>query len=89
MEATNGDLIAHIRNHNPKNNRETLQSASRDGGKTWSEPHSIGAWGLPSHLLSLKDGRLLMSYGHRRKPFGNQARVSADHGKTWSDPIIV
>ena len=89
VEATNGDLIAHIRNHNKKNAGETLQSKSKDGGKTWSEPHNIGVWGLPSHLLRLKDGRLLMSYGHRSKPYGNQARVSADHGKTWSDPIIV
>ena len=89
VEAANGDLIAHIRNHNKKHNRETLQSESRDGGKTWSEPHSIGVWGLPSHLLRLKDGRLMMSFGHRRKPFGNQARVSADHGKTWSEPVIV
>ena len=89
VEAANGDLIVHIRNHNPKHNRETLQSESRDGGKTWSEPHNIGVWGLPSHLLRLKDGRLLMSYGHRRKPYGNQARVSADHGKSWSEPVIV
>ena len=89
VEATNGDLIAHIRNHNKKNAGETLQSESKDGGKTWSEPHNIDVWGLPSHLLRLKDGRLLMSYGHRSKPYGNQARVSADHGKTWSDPIIV
>ena len=30
-----------------------------------------------------------MSYGHRRKPFGNQARVSDDHGKSWSEPVII
>jgi hypothetical protein len=30
-----------------------------------------------------------MSYGHRRKPFGNQARVSNDHGHTWSEPISI
>jgi hypothetical protein len=30
-----------------------------------------------------------MTYGHRRAPFGNQARVSADHGKTWGEPVIV
>jgi sialidase-1 len=89
VEAANGDLIAHIRNHNKKNAGETLQSESKDGGKTWSEAHGIGVWGLPSHLVGLNDGRLLMSYGHRRKPYGNQARVSTDHGKTWSDPIIV
>lgn len=89
VEAANGNLIVQIRNHNAKNERETLQTESTDGGKTWSEPHAIGVWGLPSHLLRLKDGRLLMSYGHRRKPFGNQARISADHGKTWSDPITI
>jgi len=30
-----------------------------------------------------------MTYGHRRAPFGNQARVSADQGRTWSEPIII
>ncbi len=30
-----------------------------------------------------------MSYGHRRKPFGNQARVSEDHGRTWSEPLTI
>jgi sialidase-1 len=89
VEAKDGRIVAQIRNHNKANGGETLQSESSDGGKTWSEPRSIGVWGLPSHLLRLKDGRLLMTYGHRRKPFGNQARVSEDHGKTWSDPMIV
>lgn len=89
VETSKGKLIVHIRNHNTKNSRETLQTESSDGGKTWSEPHSIGVWGLPSHLLRLKDGRLLMSYGHRRKPFGNQARISDDEGKSWSEPMII
>jgi sialidase-1 len=39
--------------------------------------------------LRLRDGRLLMTYGHRRPPFGNQARVSADGGRTWSEPLIL
>ena len=39
--------------------------------------------------LRLRDGRLLMTYGYRRPPFGNQARISADAGKTWSAPITV
>ena len=30
-----------------------------------------------------------MSYGYRREPFGNQARVSHNHGKSWSDPITL
>lgn len=89
VEAANGTLIAHLRNHNSQHHRETLQTESIDGGKTWTVPHSIGVWGLPSHLLRLRDGRLLMSYGHRRPPFGNQARLSRDHGKTWSDPLTI
>ncbi len=89
VEAADGTLVAQIRNHNAANKGETLQSESKDGGKTWSEPHSIGVWGLPSHLLRLRDGRLLMTYGHRRKPFGNQARLSTDNGQTWGEAMIL
>ena len=88
-EASNGRLVCHIRNQNKANDRETLQTESSDGGRTWSMPHPIGVWGLPSHLVRLKDGRLLMSYGHRREPFGNLARVSEDHGNTWSAPLTI
>ena len=30
-----------------------------------------------------------MTYGHRRAPFGNQARLSDDRGRTWSEPLII
>ena len=89
VEAAPGRVIVHIRNHNPANAGETLQCESADGGKTWTTPHPIGVWGLPSHLLRLRDSRLLMSYGYRREPFGNQARISADGGATWSAPIAI
>jgi sialidase-1 len=89
IEAADGRIILHIRNHNPQNQGETLQAESTDGGRTWTTPHSIGVWGLPSHLLRLRDGRLLLTYGYRRAPFGNQARISADHGTTWSEPILI
>ena len=89
VEAKDGTLIVHIRNQNQTNAGETLQTESTDGGKTWAVPHAIGVWGLPSHLLRLRDGRLLMTYGYRRPPFGNQARVSADAGRTWSGPLFI
>lgn len=89
VEAADGRLIVHIRNHNQPNERETLQTESTDGGKTWSVPKAIGVWGLPSHLLRLADGRLLMTYSYRRTPRGNHARVSSDHGRTWSEPIVL
>lgn len=89
VEAAPGRIIAHIRNENPANFGETLQSESEDGRRTWTVPHTIGAWGLPSHLLKLADGRLLMTYGYRRPPFGNQARLSTDTGRTWSEPMTI
>jgi len=89
VEAPSGKIIVQVRNHNSTNSRETLQTESTDGGKTWTMLHSIGVWGLPSHLLRLRDGRLLMSYGYRRKPYGNQARISSDEGRTWSAPMTI
>jgi len=89
VEASDGRIIAQIRNHNETDSGETLQTESSDGGKSWSVPHSIGVWGLPSFLTRLQDDRLLMTYGYRRKPFGNQARISEDNGKRWSEPITI
>jgi sialidase-1 len=89
IEAKDGTIVVQIRNHNAANKGETLQCESHDGGHSWSTPHPIGVWGLPSHLLRLRDGRLLMSYGYRRAPFGNQARLSSDSGKTWSEAMVI
>jgi hypothetical protein len=89
VQASSGKIIAHIRNHNKTSYRETLQTESTDGGQSWTKPRAIGVWGLPSFLTKLQDGRLLMSYGHRRPPFGNQARISEDEGQTWSEPLIL
>jgi hypothetical protein len=89
LEVSPNRLLVHIRNHNPNNRFEILQTESTDGGVTWSVPHPIGVWGLPSHLLRLRDGRVLMTYGYRRAPFGNQARLSEDGGKTWSPPMTL
>lgn len=89
VESADGRLVVHIRNHNTQNRYETLQTHSDDGGKSWETPYSIGVWGYPSHLLRLSDDRLLMSYGHRRDPIGNLARVSDDGGRTWSEPVTI
>jgi hypothetical protein len=47
-------------------------------------------WGFPPHLLVLKDGRLLCTYGYRRPPFGERACSSRD-GIHWSveDEIVL
>jgi len=89
VDAGNGRLVVQIRNENQQNHGETLQTESTDGGKTWTPTHTIGVWGKPSHLLRLRNGNLLMSYGYRREPFGNQARLSKDGGTTWSEPVTI
>jgi sialidase-1 len=63
---------------------------SDDAGRTWAEAKEIPVWGFPPHLLLLSDGRLLCSYGHRRRPFGQRACVSVD-GLTWrpEDEVIL
>lgn len=65
---------------------------SRDDGKTWAHEGTIapeiGA-GNPPNLLRLADGRLALVYGYRRPPFGIRARISQDHGKTWSGEIVL
>jgi sialidase-1 len=87
-QAADGRIIVHLRNENEANFRETLQCESSDGGRTWSELRPI-TWGMPAHLLRLRNGDLLTVYGHRREPFGVQARLSRDQGRTWSEPMIV
>ena len=89
VEADDGRIVVQIRKEHGADDSTTLQCESTDGGRTWTEPASIDVWGIPSHLLRLRDGRLVMTYGHRRPPLGNQARISTDHGRTWSDPIVL
>lgn len=89
VEASDGRIVAHIRNGNPNNPDENLQTVSKDGGETWSTPQAMGLWGIPSFLMKLADDRLLMTYGHRRAPLGIQARVSDDNGDSWSEPLVV
>ncbi len=59
------------------------QSESPDRGLTWTPVRRTPIWGSPGHLLPLSDGRLLLTYGHRRAPFGIRACLSQDGGQTW------
>lgn len=89
VQAADGRIIVQIRNHNPADKGETLQSESLDNGKTWTPLHAIGVVGYPSHLLKLKDDSLLMTYGTREPPYAIQVRKSLDNGQTWSAPEVL
>src|SRR5205823_1574525 len=62
---------------------ELYSSRSYDGGLSWEPPNRTGIWGQPGSVIALKDGRLLCTYGYRRKPFGVRACLSQDGGRTW------
>jgi hypothetical protein len=89
VEAADGTIIAHIRNHNKLNQYEVLQTESRDGGRTWSIPHLIGIWGYPPFLIKASDGRLISSLSHRREPHGNFITISEDNGKSWAETLRI
>ena len=80
LETAPGRVLAMVRQNRPA---YLLQSWSEDAGNTWSQPLRTGIWGYPPHLLRLRDGRVLCTYGHRRDPLGVQAVISADGGTTW------
>jgi len=62
----------------------TAVSHSDNGGKTWTEPKKVTrASEHPPDLLRLSDGRILMTFGERNRPYGVHALVSSDGGKTW------
>ena len=62
----------------------TAVSHSYDGGKTWTKPQRVTrASEHPPDLLRLSDGRIVMTFGERNKPYGVHALVSSDGGKTW------
>jgi hypothetical protein len=62
---------------------------SDDNGASWSggEP-ATETRELNAHLLRLRDGRILLSYGKRLEgQSGALAKFSRDEGRTWSEPI--
>lgn len=89
VQAADGRIVVHIRNHNEQDKGQVLQSESLDGGQTFSVPRNTGLVGLPAHLLKLRDGRLLSTFGYRILPYGNRVSLSKDHGKTWGEPLVL
>ncbi len=65
------------------------QSASDDRGFSWSPAVPLGLWGFPVHAIRLRDGRTLIVYGRRRRPFGIRGSISADGGRTWGSEFVV
>ena len=90
VRLASGALITTIRHGGGRQN-SIMAWRSDDLGQHWvalgAATGDIGS--NPPALVLLKDGRLCLSYGYRRKPFGARARVSSDEGRTWGPEIIL
>ena len=62
-------------------------SWSSDGGKSWTEPASIGFEGVAPRLHRLSNGMLVLVTG---RPGPVALRFNADgRGEKWSQPVII
>lgn len=63
---------------------------SKDEGKTWKYTmDSSLLHQIPSSLIKLNDGRILMCYGVRNNQKSIMYRVSDDNGNSWTEPNIL
>ena len=78
----NKHWVAALRSH--LEGQFTAVAHSYDNGKTWTEPQRVTRTSEhPPDLVQLTDGRILMAFGERNKPYGVHALLSSDEGKTW------
>lgn len=81
-----GKLLAAVRGGPvPSGNKAVSLHQSIDDGRTWLRIGDVTEpWELPGSLLRLRDRRILLSFGDRRRPlYGAQAMLSRDEGKSW------
>lgn len=86
--AANGDIVAMMRTE-PALGSRMWSAHSTDRGRTWSKAVETPLHGHPAHLLTLRDGTMLCTYGFRDPPIGIRAALSRDHGRTWREKDIV
>lgn len=86
--AANGDIVAMMRTE-PALGTKMWTAHSTDRGKSWSKAIETPLHGHPPHLLTLRDGTLLCTYGFRDEPIGIRAALSRDHGRTWLEEDVV
>lgn len=72
IETPQGDIVGFLRTAGFEDN--AVIARSKDGGKTFTW-QSMGFKGHPMNALQLPDGRVLITYGYRHKPFGIRARI--------------
>ena len=98
-ECGDGTLIGMIRVQNDHNGTQVtdaglphfslVQTVSRDGGFTWSQPESLGFHGSPPHLFVHSSGTIVCVYGYRLPSYGERVMISDDGGESWTYDLIL
>lgn len=86
-------ILSAIRRIEGKDNFIEL-TRSDDNGATWRIISRVtaqvtGNSGNPPSMVRLKDGRLVITYGHREAPYSIRARISKDDGATWGEELTL
>jgi hypothetical protein len=68
---------------------------SYDNGRSWRSLGMVAETdhgernGNPPALVRLPDGRLIVAYGYRARPYGIRMKLSEDGGKSWGGELVV
>ncbi len=77
-----GAMLAAVRSDG--RDARLLAARSEDSGRHWSPPQELTApQQHPGCLTALSGGTILLTYGHRQKPFGARGLLSFDGGRSW------
>lgn len=83
-------VLARVQSFSPSvGPMRTYQIDCSADGKYWSCPRDLGLLASPPHVIRHSSGALICVVGRREKPYAQQALISRDDGKTWSEPINV
>jgi hypothetical protein len=94
LPLTQSHFIMHTRSgeQTPFAKGSLWQTESKDGGKTWSKPHSLNVVGHAPYLHNLSDKILISAFrlvDYESMTQKTAFMTSQDMGKTWSEPVIL